>query len=101
MLAHAGSPKALDVRGFSFDPIDRCFAALSAAAFAGLVAIVVWVWLSVPQGQHLHKTAIAQSANVDVTPVRLARLEPLICSAPAVITRHRCHQRRSPTLQNG
>jgi len=46
MLAHAGSPKALDVHGFSFDSVDRCFAALTAAAFVGLVAIVVWVWLS-------------------------------------------------------
>jgi hypothetical protein len=101
MLAHAGSPKALDVHRFSFDSVDRCFAALAATAFVGLVAIVVWVWLSAPQGQHLHKTAIAQSASVDVTPLRLARLEPLICSAPAVITRHRCHQRRGPTVQNG
>ena len=99
MLAHASSPKALDVHGFSFDSIDRCFAALTAAAFVGLVAIVVWVWLSGPQGQHLHKTAIAQSVNVDVTPPRLA--QPLICLAPAVITRHRCHQRRGPTVQNG
>jgi len=98
MLAHAGSPKALDVHGFSFDSVDRCFAALTAAAFVGLVAIVVWVWLSGLQGQHLHKTEIAQSTNVDVTPPRLA--QPLICLAPAVITRHRCHQRRGSTATN-
>jgi hypothetical protein len=100
MLAHAGSPKALDVDGFSFDSIDRYFAALTAAAFVGLVAIAVWVWLSAPssQGHYLHKAISAQSV-VDVTPPRLA--QPLICSAPAVITRHRCHQRRGPTVQNG
>ena len=77
MLAHAGSPKALDVHDFSFDSVDRCFAALAATAFVGLVAIVVWVWLSAPpsKGQHFHKTAIsAQSVNVDVTPLRLTRL---------------------------
>ena len=98
MLAHAGSPKALDVHGFSFDSVDRCFAALAAAAFVGLVAIVVWVWLSAPSSQDLHKAISAQSV-VDVTPLRLT--QPLICSAPAVITRHRCHQRRGPTVQNG
>jgi hypothetical protein len=99
MLAHAGSPKALDVHGFSFDSVDRCFAALAATAFVGFVAIVVWVWLSAPsaQGQHLHKAISAQSV-VDVTPPRLA--QPLICSAPAVITRHRCHQRRGSTATN-
>ena len=76
MLVNAGSPKALDVHDFSFDSVDRCFAALAATAFVGLVAIVVWVWLSAPSPKavHLHKTAIAQSANVDVTPLRLARL---------------------------
>jgi hypothetical protein len=100
MLANAGSHKALDVDGFSFDSIDRCFAGLAAAAFVGLVAIVVWVWLSAPssQGQYLHKAISAQSV-VDATPLRLT--QSLICSAPAVITRHQCHQRRGPTVQNG
>jgi hypothetical protein len=77
MLVNAGSPKALDVHDFSFDFVDRCFAAMAAAAFVGLVAIVVWVWLSAPpsKGQHFHKTAMsAQSAGVDVTPLRLTRL---------------------------
>jgi len=101
MLAHAGSPKALDVHGFSFDSVDRCFAALAAAAFVGLIATVVWVWLSAPspKGQHLHTATSAQSAAVDVTQLRLS--QPMICSAPAVITRHRCHQRRSQIVQNG
>jgi hypothetical protein len=100
MLAHAGSPKALDAHGFNFDSVDRCFAAAAAAAFVGLVAIVVWVWLSppLPKGHHLREIS-AQSAAVEVIPPRLA--QPLICSAPAFITRHRCHQRRGPTVQNG
>ena len=70
MLAHASSPKALDVHGFSFDSVDRCFAAMATAAFVGLVAIVMWVWLSAPSPKplHLHSTAIsAPSANVDAT----------------------------------
>ena len=46
MLAHAGSPKALDVHGFSFDPVDRCFAALAATGFVGFIAVVVCGWLS-------------------------------------------------------
>jgi|SRR6516162_9317139 len=77
MLAHAGSPKALDDHGFSFDSIDRCFAALTATAFVGLVAVAMWMWFSspAPKALHLHKTAIsAQSADVPVTPLRLARL---------------------------
>jgi len=41
MLAHADSPKALDVHGFSFDSVDRCFAALAAAGFVGFIAVVV------------------------------------------------------------
>jgi hypothetical protein len=104
MLVHAG-PKALDAQTLDFDSVDRVgFAAMAAAGFVGFIAVVVWVWLSSPspKGQHFHKTAMsAQSAGVDVTPLRLARLQPLICSAPAVITRHRCHQRRGSTVQNG
>jgi hypothetical protein len=46
MLANAGSPKALDVHGFSFDSLDRCFAALAAAGFVGFIAVVVSVWLN-------------------------------------------------------
>jgi hypothetical protein len=42
MLAHAGSPKAF---GFSFDSVDRCFAALAAAGFVGFIAVVVCAWL--------------------------------------------------------
>jgi hypothetical protein len=89
MLAHAGSPKALDVHDFSFDSVDRCFAVLAATAFVGLVAIVVWVWLSAPSPKavHLHKTAIAQSANVDVTPLRLARL-PAAGPTLSLVGRH-------------
>jgi len=58
MLAHAGSPKALDVHGFSFDPVDRCFAAATAASFVGFIAVVLWAWLSfsAPQGSALHHT---------------------------------------------
>ena len=41
MLAHAGSPKALD-----FDSVDRCFAALAATGFVGFIAVVASVWLS-------------------------------------------------------
>ena len=77
MLAHAGSPKALDVGGFSFDSVDRCFAALAATAFVGLVAVAMWMWFSspAPKALHLHKTAIsAQTANVDAIPLRLAHL---------------------------
>ena len=77
MLAHAGSPKALDVGGFSFDSVDRCFAAMAATAFVGFIAIVMWVWFSSPSPKalHLHKTTIsAQSANVDAIPLRLAHL---------------------------
>ena len=77
MLAHAGSPKALDVHGFSFDSVDRCFAAMAATAFVGFIAIVMWVWFSSPSPKalHLHKTTIsAQSANVDAIPLRLAHL---------------------------
>jgi hypothetical protein len=46
MLVDAGSPKALDVHGFSFDSIDRCFAAMAAAGFVGFIAVVASVWLS-------------------------------------------------------
>ena len=90
MLAHAGSPKALDVHGFSFDSVDRCFAALTAAAFVGLIAVVAWVWLSSPSPNalHLHKTAIsAQSANVDAIPLRLARL-PAAGATLNLVARH-------------
>jgi hypothetical protein len=45
MLAHAGSPKALDVHGFDFDSVDRCFAALAATGFVGFIAVVVCTWL--------------------------------------------------------
>ena len=45
MLADAGSPKALDVHGFSFDSVDRCFAALAAAGFVGFIAVVVCAWI--------------------------------------------------------
>ena len=46
MLVHAGSPKALDVHGFNFDSVDRCFAAMAAAGFVAFIAVVVWAWLS-------------------------------------------------------
>ena len=90
MLAHADSPKALDVHGFSFDSVDRCFAVLTATAFVGLIAIVMWVWFSSPSPKalHLHKTAIsAQSANVDAIPLRLARL-PAAGPTPSLVARH-------------
>ena len=52
MLAHAGSPKSLDVHGFSketlldFDSVDRVgFAALAATGFVGFIAVVVCAWL--------------------------------------------------------
>jgi len=50
MLVHAGSPRALDVHGFSgqtldFDSVDRCFAKMAAAGFVGFIAVVVWMWL--------------------------------------------------------
>jgi hypothetical protein len=90
MLAHASSPKALDVHGFSFDSVDRCFAAMATAAFVGLVAIVMWVWLSAPSPKplHLDSTAIsAQSANVDAIPLRLARL-PAAGPTLSLVARH-------------
>ena len=90
MLADAGSPKAMDVHGFSFDSVDRCFAALAATAFVGLVAVVMWMWLSAPSPKalNLHKTAIsAQSANVDAIPLRLARL-PAAGPTLSLVARH-------------
>jgi hypothetical protein len=27
-----------------FDAVDRCFSKIAAAAFVGLIAVVVWVW---------------------------------------------------------
>jgi hypothetical protein len=49
MLVQAGS-RALGVHGFGetldFDPVDRCFAAMAAAAFVGLIAVVVWIMAS-------------------------------------------------------
>ena len=51
MLVHAGSPRALDVHGFSgletldFDSVDRCFAKMAAAGFVGLIAVAAWMWL--------------------------------------------------------
>ena len=45
MLAHVGSPKALEVHGFSFDSVDRCFAALAATGCVGFNAVVVCAWL--------------------------------------------------------
>ena len=40
---HAGSPSD----GFlDFDSVDRCFAKMAAAGFVGLIAVVVWAWLS-------------------------------------------------------
>ena len=40
---HAGSPSdgSLD-----FDSVDRCFAMMATAGFVGLIAVVVWAWLS-------------------------------------------------------
>ena len=90
MLAHAGSPKALDVDGFSFDSVDRCFAALAATAFVGLIATVMWVCFSLPSPKalHLHKTAITvPSANVDAIPFRLARL-PAAGPPLSLVARH-------------
>ena len=90
MLAHAGSPTALDVGGFSFDSVDLCFAAMAATAFVGFVAIVMWVWFSSPSPKalHLHKTTIsAQSANVDAIPLRLARL-PAAGATLNLVARH-------------
>ena len=45
MLVHADSPKAFDVHGFSFDSVDRCFAAMAAAGFVGFIAVVVCAWI--------------------------------------------------------
>ena len=90
MLAHAGSPKALDVHGFAFESVDWYLSKMAAAAFVGLIAVVAWVWLSLPSPNalHLHKTAIsAQSANVDAIPLRLARL-PAAGATLNLVARH-------------
>jgi hypothetical protein len=52
MLVNAGSPKALDVHGFTgatldFDSVDRVgFAAMAAAGFIGFIAVMACVWIS-------------------------------------------------------
>jgi len=43
MLVHAGSPSG---ETLDFDSVDRCFAAMAAAAFVGLIAVVVWMMAS-------------------------------------------------------
>ena len=43
MLVHAGSPSE---ETFGFDSVDRCFAKMAAAAFVALIAVAVWMWLS-------------------------------------------------------
>ena len=30
--------------GLEFDSVDRCFAKMAAAGFAGLIAVVLWMW---------------------------------------------------------
>jgi hypothetical protein len=49
MLVQAGS-RALGGHGFGetldFDSVDRCFAMMAAAAFVGLIAVVVWMMAS-------------------------------------------------------
>ena len=47
MLAHAGSPSG---ETFEFDSVDRCFAKMAAAAFVALIAVAVWMWLSLGNG---------------------------------------------------
>jgi hypothetical protein len=66
MLVHAGSPRVLGVDGFSgetleFDFVDRRFATMVASAFVLLIAVVVWMWLTVDlmraPGLHAHGTS--------------------------------------------
>ena len=49
MLVHAGSPRALGVHSFGetldFDAVDWCFAKMAAAAFVGLIAVVLPLYL--------------------------------------------------------
>ena len=32
------------VETLDFDAVDRCFAKMAAAGFAGLIAVAVWMW---------------------------------------------------------
>ena len=41
----AGSSRAFG-ETLDFDSVDRCFAAMAAAAFVGLIAVVVWMMAS-------------------------------------------------------
>jgi len=68
MLVHAGSPSE---ETFGFDSVDRCFAKMAAAAFVALIAVAVWMWLSLGNGgrphagrgiQHVHVTGDLRSA---------------------------------------
>ena len=71
MLVHAGSPSG---ETFEFDSVDWCFAKMAAAAFVALIAVVVWMWLSLGNGgrplapqagrgiQHVHVTGVLRSA---------------------------------------
>jgi hypothetical protein len=54
MLVHAGSPSE---ETFGFDSVDRCFAKMAAAAFVALIAVAVWMWLSLGNGGRPHLTA--------------------------------------------
>src|SRR6516164_5524390 len=36
--------------GLDFDSVDRCFAKMAAAAFVALIAVAVWMWLSLGNG---------------------------------------------------
>ena len=72
MLVHAQSPGGGTL---DFDSVDRCFAAMAAAAFVVLIAVVVWMWLSLGNGgrplapqagrgiQHVHVTDDLRSAR--------------------------------------
>ena len=53
-----------------FDSLDRRFAAMAAAAFVGLIAVVAWMWLSTPApGLHAHRTAPLATAEGHYRPL--------------------------------
>ena len=69
MLVQAGS-RALGVHGFGetldFDSVDRCFAAMAAAAFVGLIAVVVWMMAS-PSASASKSACISRQATAEIS----------------------------------
>ena len=72
---HAGSSSD----GFlDFDSVDRCFAKMAAAGFVGLIAVVVWAWLSWAS-PHVNRARVLGVHGFSGETVGVAQLDKSAC----------------------